>query len=115
NAHLTTNIRSAERGRLHDLLFSPSVPRWDPYVYELDFPRTSAVETVNRVKTLLSFGFVEGACVLTGTAASGKTTALKRMAYDLAKSTHYVVWFRPWFYQDSQSALNDLFSALAKG
>jgi hypothetical protein len=114
NDKLTSEISRNERRQLHDILFSPAVPRWDPYVHGLDFQRTATSDILGRIRTLLGFGILDGACVLHGSAAGGKTVILKRLSYELAKAGHKVIWLRPWFFQDSQVALNNLFSAFAK-
>ncbi len=49
---------------------------------------------------------------LVGSAASGKTTVAKRLAYDLAARGHLVCWFRRAFYPNVQGLLSDFFREL---
>jgi hypothetical protein len=50
---------------------------------------------------------------LVGSAASGKTTVAKRLAFDLAARGHLVCWFRRAFYPNVQGLLSDFFRELA--
>jgi hypothetical protein len=112
---ITTPISAEEKNRLQDLLFSPTIPRWDPFVYDLDFRRTLANDMTEWL-ALQVRNPKEGlrACSLTGNSASGKTTLLKRVAYDLAKRGFPVFWFKPWFYPDAQRVIQEFFKALAR-
>src|SRR5258708_8069489 len=49
---------------------------------------------------------------LVGSAASGKTTVAKSLAYDLAARGHLVCWFRRTFYPNVQGLLSDFFREL---
>jgi len=50
-----------------------------------------------------------------GAAASGKTTMLKRVALEMARSGIVSLWLRPWLYQDSRKLLSALMTAVATG
>lgn len=90
--HTSTKMSATERRRLRDLLFSPVVPRWDPYCYDLDFRRTVGAEVEADLLKLSAEN--TGAVVVTGNAATGKTTLLKRVAFALARAGRDVVWFK---------------------
>ncbi len=115
NAQLRSAVALEETNRLHDLLFSPSVPKWDPWVHRLDFERTVTRELVADVQ-LLSASKTAGssACVLIGASASGKTTVLKRVALELARQDELVLWLTPWFFQDTVHVLLNVFRAMAQ-
>jgi hypothetical protein len=113
NAHTQSSISKDEHHRLADLLFSPSLPRWDPFVHQLDFQRTLTKDLVDDVR-LLAASPTQGSSVvvLKGSAASGKTTALKRAAFDLANAGVDVLWLKPGAYQDSPRAIANVFSRM---
>jgi hypothetical protein len=115
NHQLKSSIDSAEHLRLRDLLFSPEVPRWDPYAHDLDFKRTTGSAFATQIVDLLERrGINEGAAVLVGGVASGKTSLLKRVAFDIAGHGFPTLWLRPWFYQDTGRALHTLLPAVKK-
>lgn len=111
--HTRTSISLKERQRLHDLLFSPSVARWDPLVHGLDFQRTLGPELYRTISTLIGHGSKDSACILSGRSGSGKTMLLKRVALDLAKAGHLVLWFKTSFYQDTPKQIAQFFKDLA--
>jgi hypothetical protein len=98
---LKTSVSASERARLHNILFSPSVPKWEPFVYDLDFKRTIGEELRKSLLALAGPGMKDTSCVLTGRAGSGKTMTMKRLAFDLAKAGQHVLWIRPSFYQNN--------------
>ncbi len=98
NRQLETATSSAEKERLLDLLFSPEIASWDPFVHDLDFRRSSEVgylELIRNQFDSVQEQYTYSAVVIHGRAASGKTVLLKRMAYELAKAGRFVVWLRP--------------------
>jgi len=112
NTHLVPQVGREESARLLDLLFSPTLPRWDPFHYNLDFRRSlgkkildTLVKPVRAERSLPTFALV-------GSAASGKTTMAKRLAYDLATKGYLVCWFRRAFYPNVQGLLSDFFREL---
>ena len=113
NDRLTTSIGVTEHNRLHELLFAPTQPAWDPYVHDLDFPRTATTEVLDDL-LLLSATTTPGssAFAIVGGSASGKTVILKRLAFDLARRDILALWLSPWFYQDTSNALTKLFQQL---
>ena len=116
NEHLETTTKIAEQDRLFDLLFSPSVSRWDPFVHNLDFRRTLLGKLSSDLASLISDKDVgDVACVVHGGSASGKTTLLKRLALEIARAGDLTLWFKPWFYQDNNRTLDELFRKAAKG
>jgi hypothetical protein len=112
NTQLTAQVGREETARLIDMLFSPTLPRWDPFYHNLDFRRTLGnqifdllLKPVRVDRSLPTFAIV-------GSAASGKTTVAKRLAYDLASRGHLVCWFRRAFYPNVQGLLADFFREL---
>ncbi len=113
NDHLTSSIEASERNRLHELLFAPTQPNWDPYVHALDFRRTVTSDIMDDTLLLASTRTPgSSACAVIGGSASGKTVLLKRLAFDLASREALVVWLSPWFYQDTQNVLTKFFQQL---
>lgn len=113
NMQLTSSISSGEVHRLRDLLFSPTAPQWDPYFHKLDFARTSTLEVVDAItKSMQDKQQKVSAVLLTGSAACGKTTVLKRAAFELAQGGTLVLWMRPYFYQDGQTVLKRLIETI---
>ena len=112
---LESGLEAGETNQLHELLFSPSQPRWDAFAHALDFPRSLARDLLSDVELLIASATSGStACVLYGGAASGKTTLLKRLAFDIANRGHDVLWMLPWFYQDTHSVLVELFKDVAR-
>ena len=115
NCYLQSSISIQERTRLHEMLFSPEATGWDAYVHNLDFKR-SITSTLYRqtVGHLAQKDLKEAAIVLSGSAACGKTTALKRLALEFARSGHVVLWFRNWFFNEPARTLLDFLKTLAR-
>ena len=112
---LESDLEAGETNQLHELLFSPSQPRWDAFAHSLDFPRSLAQELLSDVELFVASATPSStACVLCGGAASGKTTLLKRLAFDIANRGQDVLWMLTWFYQDTQSVLVELFKEVAR-
>ena len=115
NANTESELATTEVHQLHQLLFEPSRPRWDAFVHDLDFRRDVTAEAMAEIE-LLAQSPTPGsaACLIRGHAACGKTTVMKRLSLDLAKKGLVVLWLRPWFYQDTQAVLFDLFKKLRR-
>ncbi len=114
NWQLTSPLSGGERTQLLDLLFSPALPRWDPFFHKLDFRRTVGTAMLDAViKPIRSRRGIPAFCLI-GTAASGKTTLAKRLAYDLASRGDYAFWFRRSFYPNLSTLLVQFFSTLAE-
>jgi hypothetical protein len=114
NEQLTPGLQKTEHNQLLDLLFAPSVTRWDPYAYELDLPRSLAARLLPELNQELADRERTGvACVVTGAAVTGKTVLLKRLAFDLARSNYPVLWFKPWSSSESGRVLRDFFRDVA--
>ena len=115
NAQIESNTSSAERNRLLDSLFAPSSITWEPFAHDLDFQRTSVSEMESSISVLVEQRQISsGALALVGSAASGKTTLLKRLAFNLAKKGETVFWLRPSFYQDTPRLLGELFDLVSQ-
>ena len=116
NAQTTSTLSTHEIHQLHELLFEPDRPKWDAFVHNLDFARDVTQDALSDIELLVKSTTPGSAgCVIRGLTASGKTTILKRLALDLAKRGQIVLWLRPWFYQDTQGVLVDLFRKLKSG
>ena len=113
NEQLISRIDAGERVQLLDLLFSPNLPCWDPFFHKLDFRRTITNQILDAVLQPSRISHSSPAFALTGTAASGKTTVAKRLAFDLASKGHLVFWFRRTFYPNVQALLGHCFKTLA--
>lgn len=115
NTQTDTAVDITETNLLHNLLFSPTTPRWDPYVHNLDLPRTAAEQVVSEIRRVAGREDESNAVLVSGAAACGKTTILKRAALELATEEHLVLWMRPYFYQDGAAALLELMKLVAAG
>lgn len=114
NDHLRARLGQGETNQLLDLLFAPTVPRWDPYVYDLDFRRSIVSKLLPELHAALAETDQNGAaCVLNGGAVTGKTVILKRLAWELAKKGELVLWLKPWSSMDNSRALRELFKEVA--
>lgn len=111
---LKSPLHADQVNQLHELLFSPAQPKWDAFAHHMDFRRTITRDAVDDVElSVKSVTAGSVACVLSGGAASGKTTVLKKLAFELASRSYDVLWLLPWFYQDTQTVLVQLFKAVA--
>jgi hypothetical protein len=61
NEQLEPAVSANEQNQLHDLLFSPSVSRWDPYAYDMDFPRTARAGILGGFRPAVTGGRRSGA------------------------------------------------------
>lgn len=110
NDQLLPRAEASDTFLLHDLLFSPTVTKWDPFAYSLDFPRSITAAVREAALTDEEDATVDSIAVtLKGSAASGKTIVLKRVAFDLAKADHLVLWQTPSYLPDPQRQLKLLF------
>ncbi len=110
NEHLAPQLAATERNQLLDLLFSPSVARWDPYAFDLDFRRTAEAHLLDNIRAAAAQPD-STAGVLTGSAATGKTVLLKRAAFELARAGMPVLWLKPWHAPDVGRQLRELIEA----
>lgn len=115
NEHLASALTSKETNRLRDLLFSPSIARWDPFVFNMDFQRSCVSALTDRIGEYFAEPNRQSAsCIIAGSSVTGKTIVLKRLAFDLAKSGALVLWLKPSSYQDSPKVARELFAEVAK-
>lgn len=83
-----------DKNRLLDYLFRPSYLNWAPYKVSLDFRR----EHTDAIKTAILNGFVTQQSHLgkilwvVGEAGVGKTTTIRRVAYELAQDGANCIW-----------------------
>ena len=84
NTQLTAQVGREETARLIDMLFSPTLPRWDPFYHNLDFRRTLGNQMLDLLLKPVRVERSLPTFTILGSAASGKTTVAKRLAYDLA-------------------------------
>jgi hypothetical protein len=117
NEQITTETSSEERERLLDLLFAPTIANWAPFVHDLDFRRSLganiASDILGRIEPAPT-QFENAAIVVTGSAATGKTVMLKRVAIDLAVAGRLVLWLRLAGCGGTPKDLRDLFDAIAR-
>src|SRR5579859_1771885 len=99
--------------RLRELLFSPTLPNWEPYSAGLDFRRSITAPLISKIKSLVTSFYWENFEVrVRGAASVGKTTVLKRAAFDLALEGRTVMWLRPYPFQDGPIVLKQIFDKL---
>lgn len=86
----------AERVRLLDILFSPSHLDWSPFAADLDFRREVASIVKARIEHAFQNALPPSAKFIgiKGESGIGKTTTLKRVAYDLAQEKYLCLWIR---------------------
>lgn len=114
NEHLEPSLKAQETTQLLDLLFAPSIPRWDAQAHGLDFPRTQNAALLAQASRELTSTKEDGAgLAIVGPAASGKTMLLKRLGFDLARAGHFVFWLTPWAIPDRSKVLNHVFEVIA--
>lgn len=88
-----SRVASVPREMLLDSLFSPSIPDWAPYSIGLDFRRELENEIIESIKKCIrETPNGQGCVAITGSAANGKTTVLKRVAFELASVGRPVIW-----------------------
>ena len=110
---LERRIDISESARMIDALFSPNTPNWEPFHYNLELRRTLCDEIAYEINKQIDEDERESVAILiTGTAACGKTTAMKRMAYDVAENGNIVVWIRPSVFPDAVDRTRKFFSSL---
>ena len=117
NEQLATDTASEERERLLDLLFAPTIANWVPFVHDLDFRRTLGATITSGILGQIDSSQTTLECavlVVTGSAATGKTVILKRVAIDLANAGRLVIWLRLGGYGGTPKDLRDLFVAIAR-
>lgn len=115
NLRVKPRLREDEKLALRELLFSPSVHEWDSYAYGLDFKRTVTNGVMQLfVAATTSTRKLDHAFVIMGNSASGKTTILKRLAFEVAKLGPLVLWHKPTFVPDAGRRLKQLFDELGK-
>ncbi|MCA9048663.1 MAG: hypothetical protein KDA89_08035 [Planctomycetaceae bacterium] len=115
NLQLEPQLDASDSTALKEVLFSPSISRWDPYAHGMDFERSfskSVREAIRVGVTDVHLG--NHVTVIHGSAACGKTSAMKRIAYDLAESGALVLWQHASFYSDRDSRLKRCFAEVAK-
>jgi hypothetical protein len=110
NEQLEPTLKAQEQTQLLDLLFAPSIPRWDAQGHSLDFPRTQTAAILQQITVLITTAREDAAgLAIVGPAASGKTMFLKRVTLELARAGHLVLWLTPWAIPDRGKVLNHLF------
>ncbi|MEM9944103.1 MAG: ATP-binding protein, partial [Planctomycetota bacterium] len=102
---------SSEHNRITDELFSPSFQRWSCFKFDYDLPR----DVSTALATQISDSDLESsAFTLIGGSGSGKTTILKRIAFDLEQSGFPVLWARPWSSDNRFASLKRFFKQISK-
>lgn len=96
---LIRNVTDAECGRVNKTekrrllrdLFAPTATSWEPFFYDMDFPRSQAEELTEELNRFSQAGRT-GVYMVCGPASVGKTTLVKRVAFDLSRSGRTVLW-----------------------
>jgi hypothetical protein len=115
NQCLQSSIGREEHTVLREILFSPNIPRWEPFCYDLDFKRTVTDDLLAKLRELWSNESVDEAILLIkGSAATGKTTLAKRVAYELASQGATVLWHLASFYSDKETRIRQCFTELSR-
>ena len=115
NQHLHSQCTVNEKMLLLELLFSPATARFDPFVHELDFRRSIEAEILSEISALSAkHPDTSAALAVIGTSATGKTTLLKRVAFELAKKGNVTVWLKSCFLPDPSRYCRKLFEELAR-
>lgn len=115
NEQLETSVSIEQKNYLLDALFAPSLTRWEPFAHNLDFQRSITTEISQRIATLQRLDRTDDrACLLHGSAASGKTTLLKRIAFDIASTGTLTIWLRQCPFPDTGRVLGELFRTIAQ-
>jgi len=100
NTRLIPDIDASERERLLDYLFMPDVPNWNPIAHDLDLPRTVLGSLQEEVIQFANDETGSAVFLLHGRAASGKTSVLKRLAFNLAEQGMFVCWLLDYLFSD---------------
>jgi hypothetical protein len=109
NSRVTPDIEASERERLLDYLFMPDVPNWNPIAHDLDLPRTLLGSLQESVIEFANDESGSAVFLLHGRAASGKTSVLKRLAFNLAEQGMFVCWLLDYRYNDIGRQLEGAF------
>lgn len=111
----TFNIDS-HFNELCDALFRPVSTDWRPYIAELDFRRDCIDDVLELVQWSLFSATRDTTPVVTvsGEAGIGKTTVLKRVAFEVCKNGGSVFWIRRTFLSDGKERLHRFISQLER-
>ncbi len=116
NSKVTPDIAETEKQRLLDYLFMPDLPNWSPVAFGFDFERSITQELEQRLLALLAEGGDEHfLALLHGRAAAGKTTVLKRLAFNLAEAGYLVLWFQDSWHANVREEIEKVFGAIKQG
>ena len=88
--------QEGEKSRLLDILFSPSHLGWSPFKEALDFPREMASVLHQHIAGWFSkhIQTAERFIGIRGESGVGKTTTLRRVAFDLAQENYLCLWVK---------------------
>ena len=115
NNNLTPEFSSNERPLLFELLFSPASTRFDPFAHDLDFRRTAETELLSDIEETIKTHPGENCTVaLIGASATGKTTLLKRISFELARKGYLTLWLKPCFIPDPARYCRKLFDEISR-
>jgi hypothetical protein len=112
NQFVSRTPKKSVSSRALDLLFAPSSLDWEPFTDQLDFPRSLTATLLHDAQQALASNR-SSALVITGSAASGKTTIAKRLALNLANDGVMTIWLRPPSGVDPALTIRDLVGFLA--
>ena len=104
-----TSARSNDETRLLDILFAPHFPNWEPFDAKLDFERDQTQTIATAIAGLKPDGRRPPiTALLTGPTGVGKTTMLRRVAYDLAVAGERVLWMKQCAHADARTQVYEL-------
>ncbi len=112
NSSLTPELSIHERNSLYNRLFSPSATKWDPFHYSLDFPRTVTPAIMAKIQASSIRAQGNEVVLITGNVSSGKTTVLRRVAFDTAATGNMSLYIRRIRLPDPTAHLLELFRLL---
>lgn len=114
NNSLRPSLDANEKNVLLDYLFQPETLVWDPYFYDLDFIRSVSKDILSDISDYCQNFLCNKVFLVHGSSASGKTTVLKRIAFELAKKSIITLWFKIYNYGDAKELIQKLFKKLKR-
>lgn len=104
--NLKREFKTSETASILDSLFRPSSLRMDAFIDNMDFER----DCLEQLTQEMSQEHNKHIIVVSGVAGVGKTTLVKRVACNLLKADHIVIWQKKYPYND----LKDQIKTVAK-
>ena len=113
NKEAATKTTEKNSNRALDLLFSPDVPAWEPFLLDMDLRRELEAEMVDElVEYIEGNRLFPASAVLVGSSATGKTTMLKRVSLQMARKGYAALWMVPSLHPDNVATLKEMFKRI---